>query len=130
MSAFVDAARRGDLKSLQSLAKEPQFDINQTEQRTGFTALHAAAAWQNNATLHWLASETKIDPSIQDKAGRRALDIAGEGSNEKALQLLSEATHAKVFSKEGHGVELEAPMLKKTSMQSRTRNTSPKSRER
>jgi len=76
MSKLVNAARRGDIETLKHLAANHDIDINHQEQSTGFTALHAAVAWGNAATVHWLLSETEIDIGIRDSVGRSAMEIS------------------------------------------------------
>lgn len=88
MNTLVDAARRGDIKALKTLTSDKSININQQEERTGFTALHAATAWGNTAIVHWLLSEAKIDPNIRDSIGRRAVDIASEVESKKSRQCL------------------------------------------
>ena len=96
MSKLVDAARSGDIETLKTLTADKNIDINQQEERTGFTALHAAAVWGNTATVHWLLSETNIDPYHRDKAGRRAVDMHRTGFSQQRTALL-EASFHKVY---------------------------------
>lgn len=121
MSAFVSAARKGDIQTLAAYSQRSEFNVNQIEKRTGFTALHAATAWQNKATVHWLLTKTNIDPKLKDKAGRRAIDIASENCDKTTFQLLSEATHERVFAIDGHNIQPETPLLKKQSSVERPR---------
>jgi len=90
MSTLMNAARRGDIKALKTLTSDKSININQQEERTGFTVLHAATAWGNTAIVHWLLSEMKIDTSIRDNSGRRAIDIAREVNLERSNTLLIE----------------------------------------
>lgn len=98
MSKLVDAARRGDIRTLQELAADKETDINQTEPKTGFTALHAATVWGNTATVHWLLSTTQIDSNIRDKVGRRAIDIATSCGQQDSIISLMEATFPRLFA--------------------------------
>jgi len=95
MSDFVNAARTGDMARIRAMLEKGQAKPNEIERKTGMTALHAAASFKNNATSYMLLTETNVDPSIKDKQGRRAIDIAMETGDKPSFTMLYEATHAK-----------------------------------
>lgn len=95
MNALFQAAKRGDVSQLRSLAKKDPTQINQPDKHSKFTALHVAVANKNEAMIYVLLTETKADPQLRDTKDRRAIDIAMETGSQKAIQMLYEATYAK-----------------------------------
>lgn len=95
MSAFVQAARDGDIGKMRLLLESNKARVNDTEKGTRLTALHAAVANKNEATTYALLTETKADPHMKDAKGRRPIEIAMETGNKNNIQMLYEATHAK-----------------------------------
>ena len=72
---------------LELLDEDPTIDVN-TQDPTGMTALHHAVALDHEAVVKRLLEHKDIDPSLRDKQGRTALDIAREADLTEIIALL------------------------------------------
>lgn len=85
ISAYLAAARSGDVRTLRALAAGGA-DVNATD-GSGTTPLMAAAAAGQTAALSALA-DAGADLDIRDRLGRTALDLALASGNDEAVRLL------------------------------------------
>ena len=73
------------------LDNDPTIDVN-TQDPTGMTALHHAAALGGENVVERLLEHKDIDPSLRDKQGQTALDIAREANLTEIIALLQATT--------------------------------------
>ena len=91
MNMLMKAARDGDLKALKRALNDPQIDPNAKNEKTGLTALHIATIWNNKSCLHLLLNNSQVNDAELDNAGRKARDIALEGSNLDSVKVFSKS---------------------------------------
>jgi len=75
MNALFEAAKRGDITALRKALKDPNIDPNVQDERTGFTALHTAIAWNNYYCAFALTENAKTMLNIEDQLGRTPNEI-------------------------------------------------------
>ena len=73
------------------LDQDPTIDVN-TQDPSGMTALHHAAALDRKRVVERLLEHKDIDPSLRDKQGRTALDIARGADLTEIIALLQADT--------------------------------------
>ena len=78
------------------LDEDPTIDVN-TQDPSGMTALHHAVALGRENVVERLLEHKEIDPSLRDKQGRTALDIAHEADLTEIIALLPVDTHQQVI---------------------------------
>ena len=77
------------------LDQDPTIDVN-TQDPSGMTALHHAAALDRKRVVERLLEHKDIDPSLRDKQGRTALDIARGADLTEIIALLQADTPPQV----------------------------------
>jgi len=75
MNALFEAAKRGDVKALKKALNDPNIDPNAQDERTGITALHTAAAWNNTSCVREMLVDKRTNHAMLDYANRRAIDL-------------------------------------------------------
>lgn len=73
---FLEAVEFGDTAGVEKDITEGAVDLNYTEQVTGLTALHIAAARNAVAVLRLLVKSGRCDFGIKDAQGRTAANVA------------------------------------------------------
>ena len=78
------------------LDQDPTIDVN-TQDPSGMTALHHAAALDRKRVVERLLEHKDLDPSLRDKQGRTALDIARAADLTEIIALLPADTRQQVI---------------------------------
>lgn len=87
---LIRHAEAGDLEKMRAALASGAV-VNTRDRRTGITALHAAAAGGHLAAVELLLEVQGIDPSISDRFGRSALDLALVAPYDSIVKVLTVA---------------------------------------
>lgn len=98
---FCEAAKHGQIHIMQSIWNEYPLDINTlVDQETRSTFLHAAAYFGHMEAVQFLMDKPGCDPTLKDKFGRTALDLAlAGGISGDTITILADAERKAIFAR-------------------------------